>query len=604
MWSGEPGSLVGPYEILARRGAGLLGPAWVARRVDGGSERVLRVLPYEPGYAEIAAGEAFAGRARLLEALSHPALVDVVEILPRPEGVLVAEELCPAATLEERIREGGPLTWSEARPIAAQILATLEFLHQRDLLHLSIRPGNIHLVDRCGSVKLNDCGLPLLQSWIAPGGYARRAGRSGGAPELSRGLPPGPGADLYAVGALLRDMLRGLAEADPCERADASGRFDLLEIGAAPAVAGAAPPDDLTGLPEEAAMAIRACLAPDPAERPLTVRDLRVMLGFAAPADPHARAQVEAMLRTLSGDRMAGLGYAATAAPGQALCPACGRPMRPRALSCLACGHARPADPEVRPVRPGTPLLEIDDGSGGAASPPAPPEEEPVLGSGSARVDFFVAQGDRLAAQGRWEEALHSYGSAAGDETASGVAHNRRGDALTVLGRYREACDAYEQAIARNPRDWDARHDLGRVLLTLGALRQAAAVLTEVAGADTLPELRLSALTHLGSAQSRAGRLIEALHSWRRVIDEGPPNPPVLHAMGIAYAQLGHREHAETCWRQALAIDPNHAESRVALSSGTGRATAPAVASGPQRDRDPLESALESLGSLLFGLRR
>lgn len=608
---GSPIAAIGGYTIERRLEHGRLGVAYVARR--GGIERevVLRVLPIEPGYGAIASSEEFRSHARVLTVLSHCWLVGIREVLVTDDGLVVAEEAVWAETLSDVLQREGSLPWAVVRPIAAQVLATLEFLHGRDLLHLAVKPRNVFVLDGCSSVKLVDGGLPYLLRLVAPGHWAQLAGQPHWAPELASGAEPGPSADIYAAGVLLRTLLAGLPE----ESAPPGGdeRFDLLEIAtdAPPPDVPAMPLAEVPGVPPEVVATVAACLAPDPMDRPLSIRDVRARLGFVQHADPAARAHVASVLQALAAEQVRNLGYASTPSFGQSACPACGRPLRPRAPSCLACGYAVPAEPVVARPDVQAPLLEVGDEAPAAPSVLSPgddPHADGGLRTGSIRVDFFVAQGDHLASQGRWEEALGSYRSAAGHESASGVAYNRMGDALTVLRRHGEARAAYERAAELNPGDWDARHDLGRVLLTLGLPREAAAHLRAVAAAETLPELRLSALTHLGSALVREARLAEALAAWRQVVIEGPPNAPVLYAMGMAYARLGEREYAATCWRQALHADPNHAESRVALSQAAvpdsqGPYAAGTLSDGASQSQQMLDSALDFLGSLLRPFR-
>jgi serine/threonine protein kinase len=99
--------------------------------------------------------------------------------------------------------------------ILRMILRGLEVLHEMGFIHSDIKPGNV-MIDRLGYVKLVDLGRAVLAG-------ERPAFLVGTplymAPETHRREPAGPAADIYSVGLLAVQMLRG---APPFERADLS----------------------------------------------------------------------------------------------------------------------------------------------------------------------------------------------------------------------------------------------------------------------------------------------------------------------------------------------------------------------------------------------
>ncbi|MDE2088491.1 MAG: serine/threonine protein kinase, partial [Gammaproteobacteria bacterium] len=104
---------------------------------------------------------------------------------------------------------GGRLSEELLRTVLTPLLDALRLIHSRDLLHLDIKPGNIHL--RPG-------GSPLLLDF---GALHRRFehGRAYGGQVITAGFSPieqyepsgyvGPWTDIYALGATLRACIEG-----------------------------------------------------------------------------------------------------------------------------------------------------------------------------------------------------------------------------------------------------------------------------------------------------------------------------------------------------------------------------------------------------------
>ena len=83
------------------------------------------------------------------------------------------------------------------------IASALDYVHQRGIVHLDIKPANI-MVTRTDVCKVADFGCcqyresdPVRTESLLTGTFAYRA------PELHRGLPPTPQCDVYALGKIL-----------------------------------------------------------------------------------------------------------------------------------------------------------------------------------------------------------------------------------------------------------------------------------------------------------------------------------------------------------------------------------------------------------------
>ncbi|HEY1493402.1 MAG TPA: serine/threonine-protein kinase, partial [Candidatus Solibacter sp.] len=140
------GDRLGPYEILARIGAGGMGDVYRAR--DPRLHREVAIKIATARFSERSARE-----ARVVAALNHPNICHIYDVGPN----YLVLELVEGSTLAERLKQG-PLPLDEALAIARQIADALEAAHERGVVHRDLKPGNI-IVRPDGTVKVLDFGL-------------------------------------------------------------------------------------------------------------------------------------------------------------------------------------------------------------------------------------------------------------------------------------------------------------------------------------------------------------------------------------------------------------------------------------------------------------
>jgi hypothetical protein len=209
--------LAGRYRVVARLGRGGMGVVW--RAVD-------EVLGREVAVKELRAytdsdGPELAGlrlrmqrEARAAARIRHPGVIavhDVAEVDGRP---LIVMELVDGPSLEDVLRDRGPLDPHEAAGIGAEVMDALAAAHRAGVLHRDVKPGNI-LLERSGRVVLTDFGIAMIED---PGdGSTTNLTRSGElvgsldylAPERAQGADPGPASDVWALGATLFAAVEG-----------------------------------------------------------------------------------------------------------------------------------------------------------------------------------------------------------------------------------------------------------------------------------------------------------------------------------------------------------------------------------------------------------
>lgn len=244
---------LGEYTLLGRLGAGGMGTVFLARTAGGRLAAVKTVrsdLRDQPEYRQRLRLEAEA--ARTLGAEHTAAFLGADPDTARP---WLATAYLIGPSLREAVVAGGPLPEPVVRGLGSALAAALAALHRTGLVHRDVKPSNV-LITAQGP-RLIDFGLAQ-----APG--SPRLTEAGGlagtpaymSPEQTRGGPPGPEGDVFALAAVLVFASTGHGPYDARGR---QSTLELLRQGADP---------DLTGLPDGLRGTLTACLSPEPGDRP------------------------------------------------------------------------------------------------------------------------------------------------------------------------------------------------------------------------------------------------------------------------------------------------------------------------------------------------
>ena len=152
----DPGTRIGPYEVLSLLGAGGMGEVYRARDTALNRDVALKVLP------DLFASDAerlarFTREAQTLAALNHPNIAHIHGLEASGGVRALVMELVEGEDLSQRIARG-PVPVDEALPIARQIAEALEAAHEQGIIHRDLKPANIKL-RADGVVKVLDFGL-------------------------------------------------------------------------------------------------------------------------------------------------------------------------------------------------------------------------------------------------------------------------------------------------------------------------------------------------------------------------------------------------------------------------------------------------------------
>jgi DNA-binding NarL/FixJ family response regulator len=197
------------YRLVEQIGEGSMG--MIYRAYDETLNRDVAIkflLPERVASQE--SGSRFLREARAVARLSHPNIMTLYDVGQQDEWRYLVLEYVPGKDLHSlMVQRGGPLTVDEALHAIGGALDALAYAHRRGIIHRDIKPENI-MVTPEGQVRVTDFGLALAR------GEARltREGVIVGtvlylAPEVISGTLPNERSDLYAMGAVLYELLSG-----------------------------------------------------------------------------------------------------------------------------------------------------------------------------------------------------------------------------------------------------------------------------------------------------------------------------------------------------------------------------------------------------------
>lgn len=158
----------------------------------------------------------FMDEARVASRLSHSNIVDIYDFGRAPPELggspYIVMELLEGVDLATELEKGTPMPLPRMGRILRQILSALAEAHSHGITHRDVKPANVFLVTTRGKerVKVIDFGIAKK----AGGPRMTQVGSLIGSPnymppEQVRGEPGQPSTDLYAVGAILFEMLTG-----------------------------------------------------------------------------------------------------------------------------------------------------------------------------------------------------------------------------------------------------------------------------------------------------------------------------------------------------------------------------------------------------------
>jgi serine/threonine protein kinase/TolA-binding protein len=286
----------GRYRVMELIGEGGMGKVYLAEHVEIGKRVALKVL--HPSYSRMPdLVERFRREARAASKIGHPNIVDVTDSGTTADGsVYFVMEYLEGVELGSVIEREGALDVARALKMTGQICRALSAAHREGIIHRDLKPENIFLITRDGTadvVKVLDFGI--AKTTEAEAARERRLTSPGMAmgtpeymsPEQAAGRPADARCDVYALGAIMYEMVTGI----PPYSGD-----NFMEILTKKATQDPLPPHVVRSeLPSAVSELVTAAMARSPDDRPQTMEALEYELNKCLAGRGVAVAQILGM---------------------------------------------------------------------------------------------------------------------------------------------------------------------------------------------------------------------------------------------------------------------------------------------------------------------
>jgi len=203
-------ALAGRYKIQRKLGEGGMASVYLAEDLKHHRKVALKVL--KPELAAVVGAERFLAEIETTANLQHPHILPLYDSGEADSFLFYVMPYVEGETLRQRLDREKQLPVDEALRIATAVAGALDYAHRRGVVHRDVKPGNILMQD--GQPVVGDFGIALAVG-AASGARLTETGLSVGtpyymSPEQATGdQAVGPPSDIYALGAVLYELLTG-----------------------------------------------------------------------------------------------------------------------------------------------------------------------------------------------------------------------------------------------------------------------------------------------------------------------------------------------------------------------------------------------------------
>jgi serine/threonine-protein kinase len=203
-------ALAGRYRIERELGQGGMATVYLADDVRHERRVALKVL--KPELAAVVGAERFLSEIKTTANLQHPHILPLYDSGEADSFLYYVMPYVEGETLRERLDREKQLPVEEAVRLGVAVAGALAYAHQHGVVHRDIKPGNVLM--QAGQPMVGDFGIALAVG-AAGGTRLTETGLSVGtpyymSPEQATGdMDVGPSSDIYALGAVLYELLTG-----------------------------------------------------------------------------------------------------------------------------------------------------------------------------------------------------------------------------------------------------------------------------------------------------------------------------------------------------------------------------------------------------------
>ena len=156
----------------------------------------------------------FLKEARNITNLKHPNIVRIIDVFDENDTSYYVMDYIGGGSLSSKVKRYGALPEDEATSYILQVADALDYIHQRNMNHLDVKPANIVLSDENGAAILIDFGLSKQYDATGEQTSSTPVGVSEGYAPLEQYRPGGvgifsPQTDIYSLGATFFYLLTG-----------------------------------------------------------------------------------------------------------------------------------------------------------------------------------------------------------------------------------------------------------------------------------------------------------------------------------------------------------------------------------------------------------
>lgn len=201
------------YKLLSRVGTG--GMSVVYKAKDAVDEKLVAIKILKEEFCNDEEFiRKFNNEANAARSLSHPYIVDILDVGCDGDVHYIVMEFIEGVTLKDYIIAKHTIKWRDALNITAQILTALDHAHEHKIIHRDIKPQNIMLTPG-GVVKLADFGIAKAVSSSTKSATPDSAGSVHYlSPEQARGGFVDERTDIYSTGIMMYEMVTGTVPFD------------------------------------------------------------------------------------------------------------------------------------------------------------------------------------------------------------------------------------------------------------------------------------------------------------------------------------------------------------------------------------------------------
>jgi len=205
----DEGQVVGAYSIERRLGSGGMAVVYAAQH-----NKLKRTVALKMMHAGIQDEPELLARfqreARVVAKLDHPQIVPIYDFDEYHGTPYIVMKLVEGRTLKWHLLKRA-LPLAEVDRVCSAVADALTYAHGRGVLHRDVKPANVMIDEETGAPYLTDFGLARV---LAQGESSMSIGMIVGtphylAPEQASGEQIGPGADVYALGVMMYEMVVG-----------------------------------------------------------------------------------------------------------------------------------------------------------------------------------------------------------------------------------------------------------------------------------------------------------------------------------------------------------------------------------------------------------